>query len=87
METASWVLLIVVSSVLTIFLIVAIVAAVFFVKVLKQVKRITEQAESVVGSVESAAHTFQKAASPLTVLKLIGNIVEQASKFGKKKRG
>jgi uncharacterized protein YpmB len=87
METASWILLIVVSSALTIFLIVAIVAGVYFVKILKQVKRITEQAESVVDSVESAAHTFEKAASPLAVLKLVGNIVEQATKFGKKRRG
>jgi uncharacterized protein YoxC len=87
METASWILLIVVSSALTIFLIVAIVAGIFFIKVLKQVKRITEQAESVVDSVEAAASTFEKAASPLAVLKLVGNIVEQASRFGKKRRG
>jgi competence protein ComGC len=87
METASWVLLIIVSSILAIFLIVAIVATVYVVKILKQVKRITEQAENVVDSVESAAHTFEKAASPLAILKLVGNIVEQASRFGKKKKG
>jgi ABC-type multidrug transport system fused ATPase/permease subunit len=85
METASLVLLIVVSSALTVFLIVSIVAISYFIGVLKQVKRIATQAESAVDSIESAAATFQRSASPLAVLKLIGNIVNQASKFNKKR--
>jgi hypothetical protein len=84
METASLVLLIVVSSALTIFLIVMIVAVSYFIGILKQVKRIAIQAESAVDSIESAAATFQRSASPLAVLKIIGNIVNQASKFNKK---
>jgi hypothetical protein len=84
METASLVLLIVVSSALTIFLIVMIVAISYFIGILKQVKRIAIQAESAVDSIESAAATFQRSASPLAVLKIIGNIVNQASKFNKK---
>jgi ABC-type multidrug transport system fused ATPase/permease subunit len=86
METASLVLLIVVSSALTIFLIVLIIALVYFIGVLKQVKRITTQAENAVDSLESAAATIQRTASPLAVLKLIGNIVGQASKMNKKRR-
>jgi ABC-type multidrug transport system fused ATPase/permease subunit len=85
METASWVLLIVVSSALTIFLIVLIVAISYFIGILKQVKRITTQAESAVDSLESAATNFRDSASPLAVLKLIGNIVNQASKMSRKK--
>jgi hypothetical protein len=79
------VLLIVVSSALTIFLIVAIVAISYFIGVLKQVKRLTTQAESAVDSLESAATTLRNSASPLAVLKLIGNIVNQASKMSRKK--
>jgi sensor histidine kinase YesM len=86
METASWVLLIVVSSALTLFLIVLIVAIVYFIGILKQVKRITAQAESAVDSLEAAASTIQKTASPLAVLKLIGNIVNQASKINRKRK-
>jgi ABC-type multidrug transport system fused ATPase/permease subunit len=85
METASWILLIVVSSALTVFLIVLIVAITYFIGILKQVKRISAQAESAVESVQSAAETLQRSASPLAVLKLIGNIVNQASKFNKKR--
>jgi predicted PurR-regulated permease PerM len=90
METASWILLIVVSSVLAIFLIVLIVAIVYVINILKQVKKLVEQAENVVDSVESAASSFERTVSPLTVFKIVGNIVEQASRMGgrnKKKRG
>jgi hypothetical protein len=86
METASWVLLIVVSSALTLFLIVLIVAMVYLIGVLKQVKRITTQAESAVDSIEAAAASVQRAASPLAVLKLVGNIVSQASKMNKRRK-
>jgi competence protein ComGC len=85
MDTASEALLIIVSTVLVIFLIVSIVALVYVIKVLKQLKRITQHAENVVESVESAANTFEKAASPVAILKLLGNIVEQTNRFRKRK--
>lgn len=85
MNTASEVLVIIVSSILAIFLIVLIVATVYIVKILKQVRRLTERAENVAGSVEAAASTFERAASPLAILKIIGNIVEQTSRIRKKK--
>jgi len=70
---------------LAVFLIVLIVALVFVVKILKQVRRLTERAENVAGSVEDAASTFKRAASPLAVIKLIGSIVGQAEKMRKRK--
>jgi len=85
MNTASEVLVIIVSSILAVFLIVLIVALVFVVKILKQVRRLTERAENVAGSVEDAASTFKRAASPLAVIKLIGSIVGQAEKMRKRK--
>ena len=80
MDTASEILVIIVSSILAIFLIVLIVALVFVIKVLKQLRRITERAENVAGSVEAAASAVGKAASPLAILKLIGNIVSHSNK-------
>jgi hypothetical protein len=85
MDTASEVLVIIVSSVLVIFLVAAIVATIYAIKVMKQVRTIVAQAESVVDSVEAAASTFQKAASPLALLKVVGNIVEQANRIRRKK--
>jgi len=85
MDTASQALLIIVSTVLSIFLLASIIALVYIVKILKQVRRITAHAENVAESVEAAANTFEKAASPVAVLKIIGNIVDQASKMRKRK--
>jgi predicted PurR-regulated permease PerM len=86
MNTASEVLLIIVSSILTIFLLVLIVGLVYMVKVLRQVKRITSRAENVADSMEAAAAAFERTASPIAILKIIGNIVEQTTRIRKRKR-
>jgi uncharacterized membrane protein len=85
MNTASEVLLIIVSAVLAIFLLVLIAAIIYVVKILRQVKRITERAETVAGSVEAAASAFGRTAAPLAVLKIIGKIVKQSNKARKRK--
>jgi len=85
MNTASEALLIIVSTVLSIFLIVLIITFIYLNKILKQVKRITDHAENVAESVEAAANTFEKTASPLAILKIIGGIVDQATKARKRK--
>jgi heme/copper-type cytochrome/quinol oxidase subunit 2 len=85
MNTASEVLLIIVSAILAIFLLVLIAAVIYVVKILRQVKRITERAESVAGSVEAAASVFGRTATPLAILKIIGKIMGQANKTRKRK--
>jgi len=85
MNTASEILVIIVSSILTIFLIVLIVALVYTVKILKQIRRVTERAENVAGTVEAAAASFERVASPLAVLKVIGSIVEHTARMRKRK--
>lgn len=85
MDTAALVLLIIVSSVLSLFLLVLIVALIYLIGILKQVKRITQHAENVADSMESAANIFERTASPLAVLKIIGDIVDKASRIRKRK--
>ncbi|HEX5448008.1 MAG TPA: hypothetical protein VFW90_02290 [Candidatus Saccharimonadales bacterium] len=85
MNTAALILIIIVSSVLSVFLLVLIVMGIYAVKILKQVRRITERAENVAGSVEAAANTFERTASPLAVLKIIGNIVNQVNRVKKRR--
>jgi predicted PurR-regulated permease PerM len=85
MNTASETLLIIVSSVLSIFLVVLIIALVYIIKILKQVKRVTDRAENVADSVEAAAAVFEKTASPLAILKIVGNIIEQTTRIRRKK--
>lgn len=85
MNTAAEALLIIVSSVLSLFLLVAIVALVKLVQVLKALKHITEQAEKVVDSAEEAAELFKKTAGPVALTRFIANITHAAFKQGKRK--
>jgi hypothetical protein len=84
MNDTAVITLIVVSAALTVFLVLLCVALGYLISILRQVKRITARAENVADTVESAAAAFERASSPLAVLKLLGKIVEQASEFKKK---
>ena len=85
MNDTAVVTLIVVSAALTFFLIAFTVGLIYLISILKQVKRITERAENVADSVESAAAAFERTASPLAVLKIIGSIIENANKIRRRK--
>ena len=85
MNNTAVVTLIVVSAALTVFLILLSIALGYFISILKQVKRITVRAENVADTMESAANTFERAASPLAVLKIIGGIINQAAKIKSRK--
>ena len=84
MDTATQILVIITSSVLVVFLILAIIATVYFIKLMKVVRQIAEHAENVAESMQSAADTFKKTATPLAFLKVLGNIVEHASRARRK---
>ena len=83
MDTASQVLLIIVSITLTLFLIVGIVLAIKLVQILDHVRRITEKAEKIADNAESVSEFFQKTAGPAAITKLVANIVHTL----KKKKG
>ena len=82
MDTASQVLLIIVSITLTLFLIVGIMLAIKLVQILDHVRRITEKAEKIADNAESVSEFFQKTAGPAAITKLVANIVHT---FKKKK--
>ncbi len=74
MDTAAEVLLIIVSAVLVIFLLALIAAAYYFISVMRDIKRISQKADSAASAIESAAEAFQRAASPLAYVKLAKKI-------------
>jgi sensor c-di-GMP phosphodiesterase-like protein len=84
MDGATEVLIIILSVVLTIFLLVSIVAAVLLIKLTRTLHRMADKAEHVVDNVESAATAFKNAAGPLAVGKFLVNIAESVIK---KKKG
>lgn len=64
METATQVLIIILSTTLTVFLIVAIVLGVYLVKVAKSVKHVTSEAEKAVDNMVNVSHMVRKTIKP-----------------------
>jgi phosphate uptake regulator len=85
MDTATQILVIIVSSLLSITLILAIALLIAVLKLVKNIRRIADKAEQVIENAESAASMFTKAAGPLTFLKTIANIVDSVNKHRKGK--
>lgn len=76
METATQVLVIIVSATLTIFLILAIVVAILAIKVLRSFKRFAEKAELIAQKAESLSSFFEQASGKLFIGKLLANLAK-----------
>lgn len=85
MDTAAEILLIVVSSVLSVFLILLIIALVQLIKLQHRINLVVDRAEKVAGSMEAAASAFERTATPFAFFKLISNIVSHANRQRKEK--
>jgi uncharacterized protein (UPF0335 family) len=83
MDEALKILIIIVSSALSLFLIVCIVIGVISVRILRDVRRITRKAEKVIDSAESVSEIFRQATGPLAIIKILRNIVKAAKKLVK----
>lgn len=84
MEEASTILVIILSSVLSVFLIVCIIFVIALVKLTKKVQEIADKADHVASNVESVSEAFRNAAGPLAAGKVIMNIVDMVTNKGKK---
>jgi Na+-transporting methylmalonyl-CoA/oxaloacetate decarboxylase gamma subunit len=80
MQNAESILVIIVSSFLTLFLITLIVLMVFVIKLIKQLKRIAEKAEHAVETVEHAGELFKNTSGPLALIKFVRNIIKHSKK-------
>jgi uncharacterized protein (UPF0335 family) len=83
MDEALKILILIVSSALSLFLIVCIVIGVISVRILRDVRRITRKAEKVIDSAESVSEIFRQATGPLAIIKILRNIVKAAKKLVK----
>lgn len=79
------VLVIILSITLAIFLVVAIVLTVGLIKLVKQLRIISQKAEEIVDDVEAVSGFFRKSAGPVAVTSLISNIVSKVSEMKNKK--
>ncbi len=85
MDSAAEALLIIVSATLSVFLVLLSIAAFYFIRVMKKTDRIVDKAENVADSMEAAASAFEKTATPVAVINLLGNLVSQVQRRNKKK--
>ena len=83
MEQAQSILVIIVSSLLSLFLIFGIIMLVMGIKLVKAVRQIVVKAEHVIDSAEAATDVLKNASGPLAVLKLVRNIMKTVEKHRK----
>ncbi len=76
MSTTDTVLLIILTSLLSIFFILCITAVIVALKLLASIKQAVVKAETVIDSVESAADTFKNVGGKLSLLNLVKNIFD-----------
>lgn len=88
MNGAEQILVIFLSTFLAIFLILAIITLSLTIKLLKQLRQITEHAEHIAERAEAVTEMVGKAAGPMAIGKLLMGIVEsvRSQTKGKKER-
>ena len=84
MTTTDTVLVIILTSLLSLFFILCIAVMIVVLKLLSSVKRIVAKTEDVVDSVESAAEVLRDTQGRLAFFKLVRNIVKLAQRSHKK---
>ncbi len=83
MQNAESILVIIVSSVLTLFLIVSIVVLIMIAKLVSAIKRMVDHAEQVVETAGEAAEMLRNASGPLALFKVLRNVVKSFDKMHK----
>jgi hypothetical protein len=86
MDTATHILVVILSVFLALFLLLGIIVAVQVIRLLKVVSHIAHKAEAVIDSAESVGTIFKNAAGPLALVRVLRNMahVVQGNKRGKK---
>lgn len=77
MENAQTILVIFLSAAFAIFLILAIALVAVCLKIAKTIQRITLKAEEITDKAESIAEFFQRAATPVTIGRVISQVAEK----------
>lgn len=83
MTTTDTVLVIILTSLLSLFFVLLIAAMVLVLQLLTAVKRVVAKAENVADSVESAAEVLRDTEGKLAFFKLIRNIIKLANRSSK----
>jgi uncharacterized metal-binding protein len=85
MDTATFVLVIILSIFLAIFLVVGIVLAVYLIRLTAEIRKIATSAQKTVDHIESAVAGLTKVTSPIFVTEIIDRLVKRFTKSQKRK--
>lgn len=86
MENAETILVVILASFLTLFLVLAILATVKIIQIVNHLNRIADKAEAIADKAGTAASFFSKAAGPAMIGNLLANIADVVGKKAKKRR-
>lgn len=84
MDQAAEILVIIVSGVLSIFLVVTIILVIYLIKLTAEIRRLTKSAQTTVTNIESAVVGVSRITSPIFVAEMVNRYIK---KFTKKKGG
>lgn len=84
MDQAAEILVIIVSSVLSIFLVVAIVLGVYLIKLTSEIRKLAKSAQDTVSHIETAVVGVSKLTSPIFIAEMVNRYIK---KFFKTKKG
>lgn len=85
MDQAAEILVIIVSSVLSVFLVVAIILGIYLIKLTAEIRRLAATAQNTVSHIDSAVVGVSKLTSPLFVAEMVNRYIKKfTSKKGKK---
>jgi K+-transporting ATPase A subunit len=83
-QNASQILLIIVSAVLSVFLIVAIILGIYLIRLTTEIRRLAKTAQDTVDHIGTAVNGVSRLTSPLFVAELISKYIKKYTKKGKK---
>ncbi len=83
MSTTDTVLVIILTSLLSLFFILCIAVMIMALKLIASIRQVVAKAEDVVDSVESAAEVFRDTQGKMAIIKMIGNLIKLAQRSRK----
>lgn len=84
MNLATEILIIILATTLSIFLVVAIVLGIYLIKLTSDIRKLSRSAEKTAASIESAVSGFAKFTSPIFIAELISKQINKVKKSSEK---
>ena len=84
MDTATFILVIILSVFLAIFLFLGVVLLIYLIRLTKEIRKVTDTAQRTVNHIETVVSGLSKLATPVVIADIVGNYVRKFTDgFGK----